>query len=205
MSDLSERELNRVRLRFLDLVKSFFAVQPDAEIMGRWRGIITALEKEAINPAMDHAVLLLAEMLAKMNLEQIREEFYTLFADPFSQNTMETTASFYIDGRCYGQTLVDFREYLKEAEIGKYRDITESEDSLVLMLDVMVTLVEENDKQGKDNLALQARLLGGFLVPFCTLFCQQLRENPAATFYSGCADYLAAYIELEQELMLDNE
>ncbi len=204
MTDLTERELNRVRLRFLDLVKSFFAVQPDAEIMGRWRGIITALEKEAINPAMDQAVRLLAEMLAGMNLEQIREEFYTLFADPFSKNTMETTASFYIDGRCYGQTLVDFREYLKDAEIGKYSDITESEDSLVLMLDVMVTLVEENDKQGKDNLVLQARLLN-FLVPFCTLFCQQLRDNTAATFYSGCADFLAAYIELEQELMLDDE
>ena len=201
MKELSNRELNRVRLRFLDLGKSFFVAEPDAEIMSRWRGIVTALGKEVISPSMDQAVRLLGRMLSEMNLEQIRQEFYVLFVDPFSDHAVDMAASCYIDGRRYGQTLVEFREFLKQADIGKFQDITDSEDSLVLMLDVMVTLIEENEKQGRENSELQEILLSKFLVPMCTRFTARLHENPVARFYSGCADFLAAYLDLEKGLL----
>ena len=201
MNELSDRELKRVRLRFFDLSKSFFAARPDAEIMGRWRGIVTALGKEIISPSMDTAVRVLGRLLAEMNLEQIREEFYTLFEDPFSQHSVDTAASCYIDGRPYGQTLIDFRDFLKQADIGKYTNITDSEDSLVLMLDVMVTLIEENEKEDKENTELQHILLTQFLAPMCIHFTQRLHENPVANFYSGCADFLTAYLDLEKGLL----
>jgi TorA maturation chaperone TorD len=200
MQELSNRELNRVRLRFLDLGKSFFTAEPDAEIMGRWRGIVTALGQESISPSMDQAVRLLTQMLAEMNLDQIREEFYTLFTDPFSDYQVDMAASCYIDGRRYGQTLVEFREFLKQADIGKFKDITESEDSLVIMLDVMVTLIEENEKQASENKALQKMLLHTFLFPMTTLLNNRLHENPVARFYAACSDFLTAYLDLEKAL-----
>ena len=202
MNELTNRELNRVRLRFFDLGKSFFAAQPDAEIMGRWRGIITAIEKEAISPAIDQAVRHLSQMLAEMNLEEIQLEYYTLFDDPFSKQSVDVAASCHIDGRRYGQTLIQFRDFLKQADIGKFNDITESEDSLVLMLDVMVTLIEESRKYGQVNGGLQETLLVKFLLPLCTLLRDELQENSTARFYSGCADFLAAYIELEKSLLI---
>ena len=202
MQELSNRELNRVRLRFLDLGKSFFTTEPDAEIMGRWRGIVTALGQESISPSMDQSVRLLAQMLAEMNLDQIREEYYTLFTDPFSDYQVDMAASCYIDGRRYGQTLVEFREFLKQADIGKFLDITESEDSLVIMLDVMVTLIEENEKQARENKALQEMLLHTFLLPMTTLLNTRLHENPVARFYAGCSDFLAAYLDLEKALFV---
>ena len=200
MQQLSDRELNRVRLRFLDLGKSFFTAEPDAEIMGRWRGIVTALGQQAISSSMDQAVQILGQMLAEMNLDQIREEYYTLFVDPFSEYQVDLAASCYIDGRRYGRTLVTFRDFLKQADIGKYRDITESEDSLVIMLDVMVTLIEENDKQAVENTPLQKKLLETFLLPMTTLLNARLHENPAARFYAGCSDLLTAYMDLEKAL-----
>lgn len=200
MNELSDRELKRVRLRFFDLNKSFFVVRPDAEIMSRWRGIVTALGKEVVSPSMDQSVRLLGRLLSEMNLEQIQHEFYALFDDPFSEHSVDMAASCYIDGRRYGQTLIDFREFLKQAGIGKYQNITDSEDSLVLMLDVMVTLIEENEKDGRENSELQEILLSKFLAPMCTHFTKQLHENPVARFYSVCADFLAAYLDIEKGL-----
>ncbi len=201
MNDLTPTELNRVRLRFLDLGKSFFTAQPDAAVLGRWRGIITALEKESISPALDRSVQQLAGMLAEMQLEQIREEYYTLFDDPFSRNQVEMFASCHIDGKRYGQTLVAFREFLKTARIGKIKGVTDSEDSLVIILDVLVTLIEENQKNGAENQALQEQLLNSFLLPLSELFADKLREKEVAHFYSGCADFLAAYLVLEKGLL----
>ena len=201
MNELSARELNRVRLRFYDLAKSFFIGQPDAAILGRWRGILTALEKEAISPAIDQAVQQLASLLAEMNLEQIKGEFYTLFDDPFSRSHVEMAASCYIDGKRYGQTLVAIREFLKTADIGKVKEITESEDSLVIMLDVMVTLIDEQQKQGEENQELQEQLLREFLLPATALFAERLHEKNISPFYTGCADFLAAYLELERGLL----
>ena len=40
MDELNERELFRVRFRFLDLIKSFFALEPDSETMSRWRELL---------------------------------------------------------------------------------------------------------------------------------------------------------------------
>ena len=200
--ELSDRELNRVRLRFLDLGKSFFAAEPDAEIMSRWRGILTALEQEVISPSMDRAVRVLDQLLAEMNLEQIRHEYYTLFIDPFSDHGVDTAASCHIDGHPYGRTLVEFRDFLKQADVGKFKNNTESEDSLVIMLDVMVTLIEEHEKQGKNTTALQQILLQKFLLPMTALFSARLHENRVARFYGGCADLLTAYLDLEKGLFV---
>jgi TorA maturation chaperone TorD len=201
MNELPARELNRVRLRFYDLAKSFFIGQPDAAILGRWRGILTALESEVISPAIDQAVLELGRLLSEMSLEQIREEFYTLFDDPFSRDHVEMAASCYIDGKRHGQTLVAIREFLKTADIGKVKEITDSEDSLVIMLDVMVTLIEEQQKQGEENQELQDQLLRKFLLPAAALFTDRLHEKNISPFYSGCGDFLTAYLELERGLL----
>jgi TorA maturation chaperone TorD len=194
MTELSERELGRVRTRLYDLGKSFFAAAPDAEILGRWRGIVTALERESISPAMDEAVENLSRLLGEMNLQQIRDEFYELFINPYSEHSVNLTGSAQLNGKPYGETLVAYREFLKEAEIGKRADIPESEDSLVLMLDAMITLVEQ------DNAPMQEKLLNEFLLPACSSLTAHLHNNPAARFYTTCAEFLQAYLELEKSL-----
>ncbi|MDX9897185.1 MAG: hypothetical protein RBS34_17185 [Desulfofustis sp.] len=41
MDDLN-RDIIKTRLRFLDLIKSFFLEPPDAERLSRWRGMFHA-------------------------------------------------------------------------------------------------------------------------------------------------------------------
>ena len=57
MDEMNDNDLVRIRLRFIDLAKSFFVEEPDAEKMSRWRGTFSALTKEQVSPRFDSAVL----------------------------------------------------------------------------------------------------------------------------------------------------
>jgi len=72
-TELTDRDLGRIRLRFLDLLKSFFQDEPDAELLSRWRGIFAALEGQAVTQNLDSATHELGELLANKTLQEIRD------------------------------------------------------------------------------------------------------------------------------------
>ncbi|WP_457575725.1 TorD/DmsD family molecular chaperone [Desulfomarina sp.] len=202
-------ELFRVRLRFLDLVKSFFLGQPDAEKISRWRGTFSAMARERISPAFDQAVRELLEVLNTRaentsNLSDLQEEYYALFMDPFEGSPVNMTVSHYLDGRNFGQSLVEIRGLLHEAGIAKDEAVKEPEDSLVVLLDAYVALVEEEQRGDKSEISgrLQVRLLEEFLLPFLEKFNLALEKNERANFFRVCGRFLRQYFELEKGLMV---
>lgn len=203
MAELSDRDLIRVRLRFLDLIKSFFVEEPDAEKMSRWRGTFSALCREQISPRFDIAVRETSGMLGTMSLGELQEEYYQLFTNPFDGAMVETTASYYLSGRNYGQTLAEVRGLMQEAGLGKERDVTEPEDSLVVLLDIFATLVEleKEEKSHIDPRAVQMKLVKEYLVPFATAFAEALKKNEKARYYRQCAEVLTGYLDLETGLL----
>ncbi len=198
MNELSDRELARTRTRFLDLLKSFFLAEPDAECLSRWRGILSAMAGTMVHPRMDRAVGHLNRLLADRKLQEIRDEFYALFVDPYSEYRVATTASRYLDGRNFGPTLVRYRAFLMEIGIMRNEGVDESEDTITMMLDTMITLIGEETETGRQA---QQRLVTDFLGPACGRFAEALAASPRAEFYAGCADFLAGYLELEQNLL----
>ena len=200
MSELSDKELIRVRRRFLDTIKSFFVEEPDAERMSRWRGFFTALAKERVNPLMDTAVKEIDNLLSEMKLDEIKDEYYELFVNPFSEHLAHTTLSYFVDGHDFGLSLVNFRSFLMQAKLVKKDDVDDSEDSLVFMLDVLATLIEEKENPD-DSRAGQTKLLGEFLDPLTGHFSQAMKQNEKARFYEACTMFLAGYIDLEKGLI----
>ncbi len=201
LAEISDRDLILVRLRFLDLLKSFFVEQPDAERMSRWRGIFTALAGEQINLQLDDAIAGLAEKLKKKDLQDLQDEYYTLFIDPYSRHQLPLTAAYYLDGKSFGPSLVDYRELLKQAQLIKDRSITDPEDSLPLMLDTLIALIEE-EKQGagKQTRELQKQLLEQFLLPMTAKLFTAVENNSGADFFCSCIGFLKAYLDLEEGL-----
>lgn len=199
-NDLPDKQLARIRLRFLDLLKSFFVEEPDAEKISRWRGIFAALNREKISPAIDNAIHRLTIMLADKNLQNIRDEYYQLFINPYGKNQVETTISSYIDGRNYGPSLAVLRDFLLEAELEKDKIFTESEDSLVVMLDALATLIEDEKTDPEIARRHQDTLLDNFLEPFVLKFTAALQENKEADFYAACGTFLSGYLDLEKGL-----
>jgi TorA maturation chaperone TorD len=199
MIDSEDREILQVRLRFIDLIKSFFIDQPDAERMSRWRGTFSALTKEQISPGFDRSVKEIHQFLESKNLHELQDEYYHLFTDPFSEEQINTAASFYMDGRSYGQTLVDLRSLLAEAGFEKKEEVSEAEDSLVIMLDVMTRLIEEEKNTGSGQAKeLQAKLLWKYLVPFSEKLTEACRAQESAEFYQACSAFYVGYLDLEK-------
>lgn len=200
---MEARDLCRVRLRFLDLFKSFFGDEADAEKMGRWRGIFSALAREQVNPRFDKAVGEIGKALQEKSLKDLQNEYYHLFVNPFGGQLVETTASYYQNGRSHSQALADIRKLMSEAAIVKAPEVTEPEDSLVVLLDTFATMVEE-EKNGDSRQArqLRARLLDEFLEPLTDKMAAALQDNEHADFYVQCCRLLCSYLALEQGLAM---
>jgi len=202
MDELNERDLFRVRLRFLDLSKSFFQGEPDAEKISRWRGTFSALIQEQISPGFDRVVKELSNALSVKSLKELQDEFYTLFVNPFDGDLVNTGASFYLDGRNFGQSLVEIRGLLADAGLQKSESVIDPEDSLIVMLDSFASLIEEEKANGGEAIRqLQGRLFTEFLQPFSEKFYKALEENQEADFFSLCGRFLNEYLDLERGLI----
>lgn len=201
MVELNDKELVRVRLRFLDLAKSFFVSEPCAERIGRWRGIFTALSSEMINPELDAATREIAVKLNENSLEELKNEYYQLFVDPFSDKLVSLEASFYNEGRSYGKTLIDFRGLLGELKLQKDDDFKMPEDSLVFILDVLARLIEAEGDEDSDT-KHQQEIVEHYLYPLSSEMKKNLESHDSADFYAACARFLHGYIELEKGLLV---
>ncbi len=201
MSETENREIRRVRLRLIDIIKSFYGGEPDGRRVNRWRETFAALSKERISPSFDKNVLAVHALLGQVSLADIQEEFYALFVDPFGKNQMSTSASFYIDGKTHGQTLVALRSMLANLDVVKKDDVTETEDSLIIMLDIFSMLVEEKDEIATEKAEkTQIELLEKYLIPVSEKLQESCRKNPKAYFYAACTDFFCGYLELEKGL-----
>lgn len=199
-TELTDRDLCRIRLRFLDILKSFFQDEPDADRLSRWRGIFAALGKERINQRLDSAIHAFGETLARKSLQEIKDEYHTLFVDPYSKQLLPLNAAYYIDGKSFGPSLARFREIMKQGQLIKDSKFTDPEDSLPIMLDVLITFIHEDKKGTMETRHLQDQLLQQFLIPTTTKIRERISTSKDADFYCKCVDFLAAYLELEQGL-----
>jgi len=202
MSELSDKEVNAIRLRLLDLIKSFFIGEPEQDKVDTWKEVVSSLTSEQINPSMNSAVQKLDGLLSTMRMEDLTEEYYDLFIDPFSEHLVHTTLSYYADGHDFGQSLVDLRRFLLSAEITKLEGLDESEDSLVFLLDILATLIHDEETDFDNARNKQSELLTNFLDPFSVFFKSALVENKRAKFYEACAAFLSGYVDLEKGLMV---
>lgn len=199
--NMEEKEIRRIRLRLIDLVKSLFLGEPDAEKMSRWRGTFSALAKESVNQVFDQAVRDILAYLQVRNLEELQNEYYKLFTDPFTDKGLCTAASFYLDGRTHDKTLVNLRTFLREQQIIKSDGVIETEDSITVMLDILIRLIEEEEKMEKGaSQKSQEELLDSYLVPFSEKLKEACEKNQFADFYKAGCRFFCGYLELEKGL-----
>ena len=135
------------------------------------------------------------------NLEELQNEYYKLFTDPFTDKGLCTAASFYLDGRTHDKTLVNLRTFLREQQIVKSDDVIETEDSITVMLDILIRLIEEEEKLANDaSRKPQEELLDTYLLPFSEKLQEACEKNDFADFYKACCRFFCGYLELEKGL-----
>lgn len=197
-------ELIRTRLSLLELLKSFFAREPDGELIASWRGALPILRDESGIPGLAAHALDLILLLQELDLNAIKEEFHELFIDPFSESYVNTNTCYYIDGSNFGESFLRLREIMARAMIEKGPDAVGSEDELPIVLDTYQQLIEcEKKTPEPDKIKeLQKALLKEILQPFSIAFSRSLAENTRARFYESCAHLLREGLILEEMLFL---
>ncbi len=200
MTESADYQLIKIRIALLDLIKSFFHKEPDANRLSLWRGVVYSLSKETISIEMDQAIRELSNRLQEAGLEQLQDEYYELFVNPFSKHKLNLNASFYRDGHNFGNTLVACRDFLKKAGIEKRGGVADPEDSLVIMLDIYQELILMEKKDRHRAAELEAEFLNGFLFPLAEAVEKNLYRNDYASFYKACSRFLSAYLAMERSL-----
>ena len=142
MVDGTGKALLRIRLRLIDLMKSFFAGEPDAEMLSRWRGIFAAMAQQPGAPWIDEAAGDMCRLLNSTSLTAIQGEYAALFSAPDSHDRLPMTASGYLDGHVYGMALVKVRRIMVNTGLVRRSEVIDDEDSLPVLLDLFALLVE---------------------------------------------------------------
>ncbi len=199
--ELTDRDLGRVRLRFLDLTKSFFQEMPDAERLSRWRGIFAALDGEQVAQPLDTSIQELGELLLGTTLQDIQEEYQHLFVDPYSKDLLPLTASYYIDGMSFGPSLAELRQIMKRGQVIIESDSNSPEDALPVMLDTLIALIGQEAAGECDTGHLQNQLLQQFLIPSVSKIGERIADISEAVFYQQCMRFLESYLDLELSLL----
>ncbi len=194
--------IRQVRGFFYDLVKSFFWEEPNLEKIDRWREIIKPLDTEAPSLVLAEAARQLSLALVEIDLPTIKNEYYDFFVNPFSHQPISWTVSASINGRNFGPKLVEIRQLMAEQGLVKDDEFKEPEDSLPVLLDLMARLIEMEDDLGDSAVAAQQYILQEFLLPLTTHIHQQLKAGNSGGFYSLCAEFMQAWLKLDESYFI---
>ncbi|MBW1645868.1 MAG: molecular chaperone TorD family protein [Deltaproteobacteria bacterium] len=191
--------VRQVRRFFYELGKSFFVAEPDEAKVAGWRQVCCSLAGEIPDPAVAGSVRRLAGLLEDLELQRIQEEYYDLFVNPFSVRQVNWTASYYLDGHHFGRRLVEVRQLMAASGYVKEEEYKEPEDSLPVLLDLMVRMIETENAE--NEVATQERLRRDFLEPVVAGISQRLQQLEGVEFYSACAEFLQSWLRMEDNCL----
>ena len=189
--------MRQVRQFFYELGKSFFVAEPDAAKVTGWRQVCRSLAGEIPDPAVAGTVRRLAELLDRLEPRQIQDEYYDLFVNPFSVRRVNWTASYYLDGHHFGRRLVEVRQLMEASGYVKEEEYKEPEDSLPVLLDLMVRMIETENAEDGEAAATQEHLRREFLEPVVAGVHQFLQQVEGVNFYPACTDFLQSWLRME--------
>ena len=194
-----EHEIRQMRILMYDTAKSFFAESPDNERCRMWHSLFSAFSEARQEPEIASASEKLVKILDKQGCEGVKKEYSALFVDPYSECRLNRTASWYADGKSLGPTLAAVRQLMQEAGIERSRDYREPEDSIEVLMDSMILLLEEAGRKGEEHgLEFRQRLFLDFIMPLAEAMISRLKNMDDFRFYQACAGYLKGWLTLEK-------
>lgn len=191
MEDLKQNdEINGVRSFFYELIKMSFYKEPDENYLNIIEEFIrnidskTYRENEYFSEKLSQMVDIFSFTISNLSTDEIKDEYNELFINPFSNNLINTNASYYIDKKNFGDTLIKIREFLKRNHLEKSANLKEPEDSITFLADLMLYLINSKDTSEK-----QIELFENFIDPLFLNIQSALKTNEKANFYK-CIGYL---------------
>jgi TorA maturation chaperone TorD len=183
------------RAEVYGLLAALFYAPPTAEMHGQFQVAVT--EAPAAGGFLEHAWGELVAVARRLSREQIASEFAGLFQG-VGKPEIFLYGSFHIAGRLNEKPLVALRHTLRELAITKSDDVSETEDHIASLCEVMRYLIAGDDV-ATANLATQRRFFDAHLRPWAGALFDAIEAHPQAAFYAALARFARDFFAVEQQ------
>lgn len=184
---------DRARAEHYAVLSRLFSSAPDADFLHKLPALATAWG--GADSALGQAWLILGDAAKSANIEQLEDEYTRLFLTIGRPEVM-LFGSFYIAGFLMEEPVVELRHDLAELGLGRRLGITESEDHIAALCDVMRHLIVTGPDAA--GLARQQLFFTRHLAPWFEALCDALERAPEARFYPRTAALVRAFFEIER-------
>ncbi len=184
---------DRARAEHYAVLSRLFASAPDAEFLRKLPAL--AATWGSSRNALGQAWLMLGDAARSIDAEQLEDEYTRLFLTIGRPDVM-LFGSFYMAGFLMEGPVVELRADLAELGLGRRIGVTESEDHIAALCDVMRHLIVTGPDAA--GLGRQQLFFTRHIAPWFEALCDALERAPDARFYPRTAALVRAFFEIER-------
>lgn len=191
-----DTQIKQSRTFFYNLIKETFIKEPDKLYFDMMKELVTSLKN--LGEEFDDLAFVtdaFGEIFQNYTLDDLKDEYNRVFVDPFNDNLLNLTASYYIHGKNLGKTLAEIREFIWNMNLVKDEKIFHSEDSVGFLCDVMSYLIENACTQ------TQTTFFERFIEPFFSRFAKALKENELSNYYACFGKLINFVLDTEKSFL----
>ena len=184
---------DRARAEHYAVLSRLFASAPDAEFLRKLPALAATWGNS--RNALGQAWLMLGDAARNLDAEQLDDEYTRLFLTIGRPDVM-LFGSFYMAGFLMEGPVVELRADLAELGLGRRLGVTESEDHIAALCDVMRHLIVTGPDAA--GLGRQQLFFTRHIAPWFEALCEALERAPDARFYPRTAALVRAFFEIER-------
>ena len=185
---------DRARAEHYALLARLFHAAPDAALLAALVQAGRTLGGEG--GELPRAWAALGAAAQAMPQQAVADEFDALFVSVGKPDVM-SNGSWYLTGFLQEEPLAELRDDLAELGLGRRPGVTETEDHIAALAEVMRHLVLTGPDAA--GLARQQQFFGRHIAPWYAQFAGALAVVPGADFYAKVGGLLAAFMDIERE------
>ena len=193
-AEFSVVEEERFRAHFYLLLSRLLGAPADTELLS----LIQDLEGD--DTAIGAAVSDLKKIAKTISVEQATEEYETLFIG-VTKGELIPFKSYYLTGFLNEKPLAELREHMDELGIAKSDDVSEPEDHIAFLCEIMHGLIVGTF--GKPlSLAEQSRFFDNHIANWAPKFFEELEVAESAHLFATLGRIGKLFMEVEGEAFL---
>ena len=181
------------RAEVYGVLAALFYAPPTAELHGQFRVAVT--EAPVAGAFLERSWSNLVAAGRRLDRDAIADEFDRLFQG-VGKPAIFLYGSYYLAGKLNEKPLVALRHSLRSLGLQKSEGMSETEDHIASLCEVMRYLIAGDDA-ATSNLAAQRRFFDEHLRGWVGAMCDAIEANPEADFYAALAHFARDFFAVE--------
>ena len=188
-----DEELARAEL--YGLLSALYYAPPGADLLAQLR--LAATEAPAAGGLLEEPWRALVGLAREMTGPAIEAEYQRLFGG-IGKPEVYLYGSHFLSGFLNEKPLARLRTDLAGLELARSEDMSETEDHIAYLCEVMRYLIAA-DAAAEHQLLRQQEFFASHLQPWVGLLCDALASHPAARFYAALALLTRHFMDVEAQ------